>query len=857
MRGVARWLERALVLWLALAVGSVRAQQPELRVAAAPRTTVQLGRTVRIPIELLNPLRGARLEAPAEVDGLQMQVAGPQQSSQTTIIQGRVREKRAFLWELRVRPTREGVFRVPAIRVFDGTAWHESQPFEIEAAKDLEAADLVRVVGAQLPEWVYVRQPIDVQLDIEILESLPLGSDRFQRIRYPMVFVDAPWLDEGDGLHVLPSAGNGSDGPQIPINLRLDVVGLDRVEREGRWFRRFRVRRRLLPTSAGTRVLSAPTVRVSSGENARVGRFGEVVPSAANEYFGYGEDQTIEVRPLPEEGRPDDYLGAVGRFSVAAKADRAAVRVGESVRLTLVVEGEGNTAYLDLPERLELDGFHFLGRTEPERSAARAFVTYDLRVIDAAVKALPALPFSWFDPAAERYVTATTDPWPLRVDPGAETGVLEAEVEAAEAFESDIADIRVLRAPPSLPSPPLTRNGADSRRSLWVTLGIALPWLLAAFGMLWFRRRAKRDRDPLERRAREARGAFERRLREGVEPAQALAEFVAAQMRWPDAAVVAPDLAARLQDAGVDAGIAARAQGIVESLSAARYGGAGAAISVADVRDVVDGFRIGGLPTGGVTRRRSGPCCWLVAALAASATARAQSMEVQAPKGEAAAAFRAYRDGEFEAARAGWRAWLVEHPRHGEAWFNLGNACYRAGDYARARWAYESALRLLPRDAELRANRDLTVDRLGSVAGPSSFADGLDELRRNLTTAEWQYLAVGLQVLTAALLLLGWGRRGMRLAGWVLLAPAAIAACEVLWWGPGRLDEAVLLERARVYSEPNGDLDPIHRFERGVRVEVLPAGDAAAAWQQVRFGDGRRGYVSRDALAVVGVVSAP
>ena len=67
----------------------------------------------------------------------------------------------------------------------------------------------------------------------------------------------------------------------------------------------------------------------------------------------------LKVRPLPEAGRPLDFGGAVGTFSLDVSLDREETAVNEAVALTATVEGEGflravAPPTLDLPPDIKM-----------------------------------------------------------------------------------------------------------------------------------------------------------------------------------------------------------------------------------------------------------------------------------------------------------------------------------------------------------------------------------------------------------------------------------------------------------------------------------------------------------------------
>ena len=86
--------------------------------------------------------------------------------------------------------------------------------------------------------------------------------------------------------------------------------------------------------------------------------------------------------------------------------------------------------------------------------------------------------------------------------------------------------------------------------------------------------------------------------------------------------------------------------------------------------------------------------------LLGSAAVSAQS----APVGLYNEANELYRQGEFDAARDRYQAVAQSGRRDSRLFYNLGNACFKAERLGEAILWYERALRLDPRDADIRAN---------------------------------------------------------------------------------------------------------------------------------------------------------
>ena len=284
-----------------------------------------------------------------------------------------------------------------------------------------------------------------------------------------------------------------------------------------------------------------------------------------------GEGATLAVRPLPEDGVPAAFRGAVGRFTIRAEAAPREITPGETLRLTLILEGEGNLEHFEAPDLHDLRGFHVYGLIE-DRTPSRRTLHYDVAPLNVSVKEIPSIPFAFFDTRPPgRYRTVRTDTLPLTVRPASNAGDPTADPGAEGGRwipgRNDIHGIKT-DVEGSAPDPTLVLS------PLVLAAGLAAPWLLALALYRLLRVRERNRADPEGLRARKAAARFRARIaRRDTEPDLVLAEYLAARLRRPDAAVITPDLAARLTAAGVDEDLARETAEWMTALTAARYGG--------------------------------------------------------------------------------------------------------------------------------------------------------------------------------------------------------------------------------------------------------------------------------------------
>ncbi len=198
----------------------------------------------------------------------------------------------------------------------------------------------------------------------------------------------------------------------------------------------------------------------------------------------------LVVKPLPEEGKPENFQGAVGNFRMSATLDRRAVKQNEPVTMKLVIEGEGNIETLKQPEIPELDYFKvYESDTSSELFKTGNVIggrkTFEIVFIptQAGSLAIPKLSFSFFDPRQGKYQTLLTQAFPVQVEPSEEPFQLPPSLSQQEIFKKEIQvetqDIRYIREKLPDERPRNILNwlyrgfvGADIVFTLFVLLGL-------------------------------------------------------------------------------------------------------------------------------------------------------------------------------------------------------------------------------------------------------------------------------------------------------------------------------------------------------------------------------------------------
>jgi hypothetical protein len=226
--------------------------------------------------------------------------------------------------------------------------------------------------------------------------------------------------------------------------------------------RRYRVIERkyaLFPTQTGELTIGRATIRTTIAARKRSGSFRRDVFA---DFFGRGTDVstssrsvTINVRPLPREGRPTDFSGTIGRFSVSAVVDKREVEVNQPVAVTFRIKGTGNIKSAGEPNLPELDDFRVYRASSNEnqtvvRDKIGGTKTYEEVFIPkrAGTLEIPAIQFSYFDPEQGKYKQAATKAIKIKVQPGegyADSPNLPYSA-PGQAIGSDARDIRYVHS---------------------------------------------------------------------------------------------------------------------------------------------------------------------------------------------------------------------------------------------------------------------------------------------------------------------------------------------------------------------------------------------------------------------------
>ncbi len=139
-------------------------------------------------------------------------------------------------------------------------------------------------------------------------------------------------------------------------------------------------------------------------------------------YVKVSKELPLEVIPLPVEGRPASFSGAVGRFNISGSLSATQVKVNQPLSLKIRFSGVGNVKAIelppvDLPKNLEI---YDTKKDSQFSKNGDGFKEFELIIIPRSQGQAKVQPIavSYFDPKTAKYVVNMTPEFNINVLPG-------------------------------------------------------------------------------------------------------------------------------------------------------------------------------------------------------------------------------------------------------------------------------------------------------------------------------------------------------------------------------------------------------------------------------------------------------
>ena len=257
-----------------------------------------------------------------------------------TIVNGRVTQKREISTQViyYLTPTKKGTFTIGSASIeFDETIY-KSAPIKITITDPIQMptypgqqptnvnyGEGIHLVAEMSTKNPYVNEPVTVIYKLYFEPRSTVGNFRnFKAPKYNdfwSQYIDMKQLRAERGKY------NGKDYSMVVLR---KVI--------------------LYPLEAGAKTIEP--FKIDLDAEVPTGRrdwFGEYEMRVIQKSLSTGM-QTINVKPLPENGKPAGFTGAVGKFDFVVKPSKTSLKAGESLDLEVSVSGKGNLKLFTLPK---------------------------------------------------------------------------------------------------------------------------------------------------------------------------------------------------------------------------------------------------------------------------------------------------------------------------------------------------------------------------------------------------------------------------------------------------------------------------------------------------------------------------
>lgn len=576
----------------------------------------------------------------------------------------------------------------------------------------------------------------------------------------------------------------------------------------------------------------------------------------------------LTVLPLPDEGKPSGFSGAVGEFALNATASPTSLAVGEPVTVELTVTGTGNFDALTAPALTDTAGWksyptrRYNTSSQSDPNAAmnleRQIGFTQVLVPEKQIPALPPFEMSFFSPAAKKYVTLRTQAVPLQIKPGSVTADAMGAAAGtpsdggappkAKAPEPEITDILE-----HLPASPrwiaVSASPLHQQLLFWLVNAIPLAAFFALVFFAWNRRR-------LERIANSPGSALRRAWQELHDSGLAEAEFYRRAAHF-------------IHTAGGDANPSAGIRDVVARYETLNFSSSGpqgqAPVSVAQRNEVLgllapllaSAKNAGAPPTRQSLRTVSAATALVL--VAGCVLVAIESAVAATPEERYGQVVDALRKKDYNHAQAGAESLLGEGFLSPELFEIMGHTRYRQGDHGRAVLWYERAALFTPRVLEIRQN----LRHLDESTRFLTFADAstLHTFGLLLRRDTWLVIAsagVWLVLLGAGFVI---ASRNARLRGWCvvatglgcLLLPAGIAGAAWRPKGEDRVRDLFVVtgSNTKAYTAASTTSGTVIDLPPGSQIRLL---EKRGVWSYVEIPntpDNLRGWIEQDTLTTL------
>jgi hypothetical protein len=411
---------KAIQLVLLLVISTVSAQVKFE--AQTERSTYGLNERIQLVFSINN--EGDNFEPP-KITGFKSEGPFINRGNQTsiTIVNGKVSQKREISTQViyYLTPVKKGTFTIGAASIQYNETTYKSAPIKITITDPIQMptypgqqnnanfGEGIHLVAEMSTKNPYVNEPVTVIYKLYFEPRSTVGN--FRNFKAPKY--EDFWSQYIDMKQLTAERGkfNGKDYSMVVLR---KVI--------------------LYPLESGSKVIEPFKIDIDAEvPTGRRDWFGEYEMKVIQKALSTGR-QTITVKPLPVNGKPEGYTGAVGKFDFKVIPSKSTLKAGESLELEVSVSGKGNLKLFTLPKPIVPSALELYEPAHNENvqtpvsgMAGKISDTYTIIPQFKGKYTIKPLVFSYYDLASKSYKTITSKEITIDVAEGNGTVVSNKE----------------------------------------------------------------------------------------------------------------------------------------------------------------------------------------------------------------------------------------------------------------------------------------------------------------------------------------------------------------------------------------------------------------------------------------------
>jgi hypothetical protein len=390
---------------------------------------------------------------------------GTRTHSSTDMVRGTT--VRAMIMTYALTASQVGSITLPSLKVVVDGKTYRTNPVSVNIVKP-GTTDRLDIEMTLSEKQCFAGQPVLLTIDF----YYSVADIKNTQFNIPVLASDAFHFEN-------PDVGN-QQAKEYDLGTGATVLVSQRnVVHKNRQSAMVRLRKILIPKNAG-KIQIAPAVvstDVAVGRVRSRGTFDSFFGSQVKyqRFMVKSDPLELTVLPLPNEGKPAQFYGLVGRFTIQASATPTQVSVGDPITLTVRIGGGTYLKPVRWPALEQVPNlaanFKIPGqKASPTVSGGFKVFTQTIRANNENVTEIPSITLAYFDAETGKYETVRTEPIKLDVAPtkiltnadleGADFTPVNREVEAIKkGLSANYEDLDVLKDMSFSPLAALTNPG--------------------------------------------------------------------------------------------------------------------------------------------------------------------------------------------------------------------------------------------------------------------------------------------------------------------------------------------------------------------------------------------------------------